>query len=73
MPRCDSLAATGNFLFQPPDALLQFMRGKRGNIFAQHNVRQFLAWLQIVQVHRVAPALPLVWCGENRRASHENH
>ena len=49
-------AAARDFLFQPGDALFQFMRRKGGNILAQHDIGQFLARLQIVQVHALWPS-----------------
>ncbi len=57
MARRDCFAATRDFRIQSRDALFQFMRRKRGNIFTQHDIGQFLA-LKIVRVH--LPKL-LVW------------
>ena len=47
----DLKLAARDFVFQPPDAGFQFMRGKGGNIFAELKVRQFPAWAEIVAVH----------------------
>ncbi len=57
MTRRNSLAAARNFLFQPGDAPFQFMRGKRGNILARHNLRRLPA--RFVEIHRpiFVPAL----------------
>ena len=43
-----------NFLFQPLDALLQFMRGKGGDILAQMDFRHFLTQGDFVAIHGTA-------------------
>jgi len=47
-------AAARDFLFQPCDARLQLMGGEGGDVFPQHDIGQFLARLQIVQIHGFA-------------------
>src|SRR5215469_10191655 len=43
MARSDGLAAARDFLFQARDARFQFVRGKRADVFPQHNIRQLLS------------------------------
>ena len=52
MTRLDRFFAARNFLFQQRDALLQLVRGKRGNILAKLNLWRFLVRGEIVSVHR---------------------
>ena len=56
----DGLAATRDLLFQPGDAAFQIMRGKGGEVFTQDDIGQFLARLQVVQVHGLF-ALAVLW------------
>ena len=54
MPRCNRLAATGDFRLQPRDPVFQFMGGKGGEFLAQLDVRRFFAWQQFVAVHELS-------------------
>jgi hypothetical protein len=44
--------ATGDFFLQPGNSLFQFMRRQGGDVLSQRDIRQLLARLQIVQIHR---------------------
>ena len=52
MARFDRCFAARDLFFETRDAGLQFMRGLRGNILAQLNLRRLFAGREIVEVHR---------------------
>jgi hypothetical protein len=54
LPLLDCGGAPRDFFLKPGDSFFQFVRGKSGNILAQHDIGQFLARLQIVQIHRLS-------------------